>query len=184
MTQDKFAEIDIELTDDVLDQLYELAVNFQYTAKSPTNHYGDYFSLPLDPRIDKFISDFKCNMSITRIEPACYVVWHKDVHPQRTCVINLPLKQNKDQITYITDQDILKSFERRNTYTTVDTTNIHRPYVVPYKFKKLSFLNVSEKYHCVFNPTDEYRYLLGIQTGELNYYQGVEYFNNLGLIVN
>lgn len=185
MTKDKFAEINIELSDSTLFQLNELALAMPYNKRSILAHYTEDFVLPLSIEIDKFISKFKCDMSIVRIMPACDLIWHKDIHPQRTCVINIPLKDYKDQVTYITDKDIQKSFDIRNTYTNLDTNPvIHRPYVVPYKFKKPYFLNVSEKYHCVFNLTDEYRYLLSIQTGELTYQQGVEYFASLNLIAN
>jgi hypothetical protein len=185
MTLDKFAEIDIELSDTTLAHLNELAVTLPYNKRSILTHYTNDFTLSLSPEIDKFISKFKCDMAITRIMPACDLIWHKDVHPQRTCVINIPLKNYTNQVTYITDKDIQKSFENRNAYTNVDfNATIHRPYVVPYKFKKLYLLNVSEKYHCVFNLTNEYRYLLGIQTGELTYQQGVDYFKNLSLISN
>ena len=61
---------------------------------------------------------------------------------------------------------------------------IDRPYIVPYKYKKLYMLNVSEKYHCVFNTGDEYRYVFAIMTGNITHGQGLDYFNKLGLVNN
>lgn len=186
MTLDKFAEIDIELSNDTMLQLNNLAVKLSYNERSILTHYADDFTLSLSPEIDEFISEFKCYVAITRIMPASHLIWHKDIHPQRTCVINVPLKSYEDHTTYITDQDILKAFESRSAFPDPNNTGIkiHRPYKIPYIYKKPYLINVSEKYHCVFNCSDEYRYLLGIQTGELTYQQGVDYFKNLNLTSN
>lgn len=183
MTLDKFAEINIELSDSVISQLNELALSLPYNERSILTHYTDDFILPLDSVIDKFIIDFRCDMAITRIVPECDLIWHKDIHPQRHCVINIPLKNYVNQITYITDKDILKSFDNRNSYPNKNINNrIYKPYQIPYNYKKPYLINVREKYHCVFNLTNEYRYLLGIQTDKLSYQEGVDYFKNLGLI--
>ena len=185
MTLDKFAEIDVELSDNTLTHLNELAVRLPYNERSILTHYTNNLTLSLSSEIDKFVSEFECTMSIVRIMPACDLIWHKDVHPQRTCVINIPLKNYTNQVTYITDKDIQESFGQRNSYPHENVNKvIHKPYQIPYNYKKSYLINVSEKYHCVFNLTDEYRYLLSIQTGKLTYQQGVDYFTNLNLIAN
>ena len=182
MTSDLFKELNITLNDDVMSQLNNLAITLPYNERSILNHYTDDFVLSLSSEIDKFISDFKCTMAITRIKPASHLIWHTDISLSRTCVINIPLKEYKDQTTYITNQNILKAIDTRNSYPDKNNViKIHRPYIIPYNYKKLYLINVSEKYHCVFNCSDEYRYLLGIQTGDISYQQGVEYFKNLNL---
>lgn len=182
MTQDLFTELNIALSDDVMSQLNNLAVTLPYNERSILNQYTDNFVLPLNFEIDNFISKFNCSMAITRIEPASHLIWHKDISLSRTCVINIPLKEYNDQTTYITNQDILKALDTRNSYPDKDNViKIHRPYIIPYNYKKLYLINVSEKYHCVFNCSDEYRYLLGIQTGDISYQEGLDYFKNLNL---
>lgn len=183
MTQDLFAELDIALSDDVMLELNNLALTLPYNRRSILNQYTDDFTLSLGFEIDKFISKFSCDMAITRIEAASHLIWHKDISQSRTCVINIPLKEYKNQTTYITNQDILKSLDTRNSYPEENSVvKIHKPHIIPYNYKKLYLINVTEKYHCVFNCSDEHRYLLGIQTGEINYQQALDYFTNLGLV--
>ena len=183
MSYTLFTELDITLTDTVMTQLNELAISLPYNERSALTHYTDDFTIALSNEIDLFIKEFNCDMAITRIKPSSHLIWHKDISPSRTCVINVPLKEYKNQTTYITEQDISKSFENRNAFPDKNIIpTIHKPYQIPYNYKKLYLINVSEKFHCVFNTTDEYRYLLGIQTGKINYQQAVEYFTNLGLV--
>jgi hypothetical protein len=182
MTRDLFTELNISLSDDVMTKLNNLALTLHYNQRSILNHYTDAFTLSLGSDIDNFISKFNCSMAITRIEPASHLIWHKDISQSRTCVINIPLKEYKDQTTYITNQDILKAIDSRNSYPDKDNViKSHRPYIIPYNYKKLYLINVSEKYHCVFNCSNEYRYLLGIQTGDITYQEGLDYFINLNL---
>ena len=183
MTQELFTELSISLSDDVMSRLNDLSISLEYNERSILTHYTNNFKMLLEPSLDKFISDFKCTMAITRIKPASHLIWHKDISPFRTCVINLPLKNYVNHITYITNQDIMKSFGYRNAHPEeqTDVPIIHRPHQIPYNYKKMYLTNVSEKYHCVFNCSDEYRYLLGIQTGEVTYQQAREYFNNINL---
>lgn len=183
MSQNLFSELDIALSDEVMRQLNELSTSMTYNERSIITHYTNSLEIPLDPSLDKFISDFKCTMSIVRIVPASYLIWHKDISPHRTCAINVPLKDYVDHRTYITEQDIMKSFGHRNDFPEEQKNiKIHRPYQIPYNYKHPYLINVSEKFHCVFNCSDEYRYLLGIQTGEIAYQEAQGYFKNLNLV--
>ena len=183
MTQDLFAELDIALSDDVMLELNNLALTLPYNRRSILNQYTNDFTLSLGSEIDTFISKYSCDMAITRIEASSHLIWHKDISQSRTCVINIPLKKYSNQTTYITNQDILKSLDTRNSYPEENNVvKIHRPHIIPYSYKKPYLINVTEKYHCVFNCSDEHRYLLGIQTGKISYQQALDYFINLGLV--
>lgn len=183
MTLDKFAEINLSVSDENILKLNELALTLPYIERSILTHYTEKIDISFDPIMDQFIKEFECDPIIVRIKPASHLIWHRDISPYRTCVINVPLKNYDNHATYITNQDIQKAFGQRNAFPD-ETVNpeIHKPYLVPYKYKQFYVLNVAEKYHCVFNCSDEYRYLLSIPTGKISYQQGVDYFMKLGLI--
>jgi hypothetical protein len=136
--EDLFTELSLELSDESLLALNELAVSLKYNERSILASNSNDFEISLGLEIDKFVKEFKGDVHIGRFEPSCHVVWHKDISPIRTCVINVPLKKYNNQTTYITNQDIQKSFQQRNAVPD-ETSNIiiHRPYQIPYNYKKL-----------------------------------------------
>lgn len=169
-----FSELDIYLSNDTVNFFQSFineATNWVWPSSNlPYAYMTNEQLAPLNfgEEINNFITECKATVSVLNVPPNSSVPWHIDVQPGRRCVLNCPLKFYTESDTFVCDG------------STANAPGQH-VYKIPYEERRVYLLN-SQRYHTVFNYSDQHRYVISFCTEFLTYDGALHYFKGKNLL--
>jgi len=174
-----FSELDVELSDDTISffkTFIDTSTNWVWPATNlPYTYMNTEELLQCDfgKIINDFVKDWTATLSILKVPPNRNVPWHLDVQPGRRCVLNTPIMTYPKSYTFVTDAPLTDADILINTS--------YHTYKMPYELKKIYLLN-SQRYHTVFNCSNESRYVISFCSEFITYIEAVQYFKDKNLV--
>jgi hypothetical protein len=165
-----FTELKISLPETVRDYFFQRIESTEEWSWPLLNlsfvhiKHSDVVKIDCGHDFNKFIKEYNVVISILKMPPNSYIPWHIDVKEVRRCIINVPIKNYPNSYTFSVSSD-------------------GQTFKMPYTLNKMCLLN-SQKFHSVFNCSDEDRYVISFHSGDLDFNGAYTYFKNINLIDN
>lgn len=174
-----FSELNVELSDDNIN-FFKTYVNTATDWVWPSSNLPytymnteELIQCDFGKVMNSFVKEWDAYVSVLRIPPNSHVPWHIDVQSGRRCVLNAPIITYPKAYTFVTDAP--------STDADILSSATYHTYKMPYELKKLYLLN-SQRYHTVFNCSNENRYVISFCSEFITYIEAVQYFKDKNLV--
>jgi hypothetical protein len=167
---DYFQDINLKLNIDTVKKYRESANHLVFNYNQIAGGYSSVKKIAsFDNVLDDFINEYSASLTMIKVPKQSYLSWHRDSTPVRSSCINVILDDYQNHMTYFSDLATGTDF--------IHTTN--KIWQCTYSFLTPKIVNVHQRIHCVFNSSEQDRYVLCINTNKLTYTDTVKWFDKL-----